>query len=41
MKRNKRPALTSPWKIGFLVSLFHIVIWLGLGMLWWKLLGWW
>ncbi len=33
---------TGRWfKIGFLVSLFHIVIWLGLGMLWWKILGWW
>jgi len=26
---------------GFLVSLFHMVIWLGPGMMWWKLLGWW
>ena len=33
---------TGRWfKIGFLVSLFHLVIWLGLGMVWWKLLGWW
>ncbi len=33
---------TGRWfKIGFLVSLFHLVIWLGLGMMWWKLLGWW
>jgi DASS family divalent anion:Na+ symporter len=26
---------------GFLVSLFHMVIWLGAGMAWWKVLGWW
>ncbi|MDP8208743.1 MAG: DASS family sodium-coupled anion symporter [Candidatus Electryonea clarkiae] len=26
---------------GFLVSLFHLVIWLGPGMIWWKMLGWW
>jgi DASS family divalent anion:Na+ symporter len=29
------------WRIGFLVSLLNLVIWLGVGMLWWKLLGWW
>jgi len=29
------------WRIGFLISLLNIVIWLGVGMLWWKLLGWW
>ncbi|HEV8357796.1 MAG TPA: DASS family sodium-coupled anion symporter [Gemmatimonadales bacterium] len=29
------------WRIGFLVSLVNLVIWLGLGMLWWKVLGWW
>ncbi|NNE92109.1 MAG: DASS family sodium-coupled anion symporter [Verrucomicrobiales bacterium] len=28
-------------KIGFLVSLFHLVIWLGIGLPYWKLLGWW
>ncbi len=27
--------------VGFVVSIFHLVIWLGIGMLWWKLLGWW
>jgi len=26
---------------GFLISLFHMVIWLGIGMMWWKFLGWW
>ena len=29
------------WRIGFIISLLNIVIWLGVGMLWWKLLGWW
>ena len=29
------------WRIGFLVSLLNIVIWLGVGMIWWKILGWW
>jgi len=26
---------------GFLISLFHLAIWLGLGLPWWKFLGWW
>jgi len=29
------------WRIGFLISLVLLVIWLGVGMLWWKVLGWW
>ncbi len=29
------------FSIGFLVSLFHISIWLTVGLAWWKLLGWW
>ncbi|HVH85724.1 MAG TPA: DASS family sodium-coupled anion symporter [Terriglobales bacterium] len=29
------------WKIGFLVSLVNLVLWLGLGLLWWRVLGWW
>lgn len=29
------------WKVGFLVSLINLVIWLGLGGLWWRLLGLW
>jgi len=28
-------------RVGFLMSLYHLVIWLGIGMPWWKLLGWW
>ncbi len=32
----------SKWfSIGFLISLYHLVIWMGLGLGWWKLLGWW
>src|SRR6266849_1718539 len=29
------------WKIGFIVSLVNLALWMGLGMLWWKLLRWW
>jgi DASS family divalent anion:Na+ symporter len=29
------------WRIGFTISLLNLVIWLGVGMLWWKVLGWW
>ncbi len=29
------------FRIGFLVSLLHISIWLGVGLPWWKFLGWW
>jgi DASS family divalent anion:Na+ symporter len=29
------------FRIGFLVSLYHLAIWLGAGLAWWKLLGWW
>ena len=33
---------TPRWfQVGALMSLFHLVVWLGLGMAWWKLLGWW
>jgi len=27
--------------IGFVVSLVHLAVWLGLGLAWWRLLGWW
>lgn len=33
--------LKSFWKTGFILSLFNIVIWLGLGTFWWKLIGLW
>lgn len=29
------------WQIGFLVSIPNIIIWSGIGFLWWKILGWW
>ena len=33
---------TGRWfGIGLVVSLFHLAIWIGLGMAWWKALGWW
>jgi DASS family divalent anion:Na+ symporter len=31
----------SWWKIGFIISIVNLVIWLGIGMLWWKLVGLW
>ena len=35
--------VTAPkwFKIGFLISIFHLTVWLGIGLLWWKILGWW
>jgi divalent anion:Na+ symporter, DASS family len=27
------------WKLGFIISLINIVVWLGIGPLWWKLIG--
>jgi len=29
------------FKIGAIMSVFHIALWFSVGMLWWKLLGWW
>jgi divalent anion:Na+ symporter, DASS family len=29
------------WRVGFLVSLLNVAIWVGGGMFWWKILGWW
>ncbi len=29
------------WRVGFIVSLAHLVIWLGVGGLWWKVIGLW
>ena len=29
------------WKIGFLVSVSHVLVWSVFGMTWWKVLGWW
>jgi len=33
--------LTDWWRLGFIVSVINIVIWLGIGGLWWKILGLW
>lgn len=29
------------WALGFVMSIFSLVIWLGIGGMWWKFLGWW
>ncbi|MFZ0566076.1 MAG: anion permease [Chlamydiales bacterium] len=29
------------WRVGFILSLFNLVVWIGLGSLWWKALGLW
>lgn len=29
------------WRMGALVSVLFLIIWVGIGSLWWKLLGWW
>lgn len=29
------------WKIGFWISLVHMAVWVGLGAIWWKILGLW
>jgi DASS family divalent anion:Na+ symporter len=29
------------WRIGFVVSVAHIMVWSVVGSLWWKMLGWW
>lgn len=29
------------WKIGFILSIVNLIIWMGLGSLWWKVLGIW
>lgn len=29
------------WRIGFLISIVHVVIWLPVGFLWWKVIGLW
>jgi DASS family divalent anion:Na+ symporter len=27
------------WSVGLIVSIVHLIIWLGIGMLWWKIIG--
>ena len=29
------------WRIGFIISLLHLAIWLPIGFLWWKAIGLW
>ena len=29
------------WKVGFVISVVNVVIWIGIGMWWWKLIGIW
>jgi DASS family divalent anion:Na+ symporter len=29
------------WTIGFIISVVNIAIWLGAGLVWWQLMGWW
>lgn len=29
------------WRIGFILSIAHLVVWVGLGSIWWKVLGLW
>jgi divalent anion:Na+ symporter, DASS family len=29
------------WKLGFFISLMNLVFWVGIGMAWWKLIGYW
>jgi DASS family divalent anion:Na+ symporter len=29
------------WRVGFLISLVNLAVWLGVGMLWWKVIGLW
>jgi DASS family divalent anion:Na+ symporter len=34
-------SLPTWWRVGFVVVLCNLVVWLGLGLLWWRLLGLW
>jgi len=27
------------WKIGAITSLFYLIVWLGVGLVWWKVIG--
>ena len=29
------------WKLGFVCSVINIIIWIGIGSVWWKILGIW
>ena len=32
---------TKWWSLGFIISIVHIVVWLGIGSAWWKIIGLW
>jgi DASS family divalent anion:Na+ symporter len=32
---------TTWWRVGFFVVLTHLLVWLGLGLVWWKVLALW
>jgi DASS family divalent anion:Na+ symporter len=32
---------TEWWRVGFLISLVHLAVWLPIGFLWWKVIGLW
>ncbi len=34
-------SVASWWKVGFITSVINLIIWLGVGGIWWKLLGMW
>ena len=34
-------SLREVFKIGAIFGLFNLIIWLGIGLPWWKVLGWW
>lgn len=29
------------WKLGFLISIMNLIIWVGIGLVWWRLIGFW
>jgi divalent anion:Na+ symporter, DASS family len=29
------------WRLGFILTLVYLVIWVGIGSIWWKVLGLW
>ena len=29
------------YKTGFIISIYHLFIWIVIGLLWWKFIGWW
>ncbi|MDR3624410.1 MAG: anion permease [Chlamydiales bacterium] len=33
--------ISTWWKVGFIISVVNIIIWLGIGALWWKAIGMW